>query len=159
MQAKKCASCGALVKGMVCYYCGSFYGAPGDMENQKRALEEYHALLRTQEIETRTRLLKRGFLPDSGKLLIEAGLMCVSIMDEMDFECSLSDVASRRLEAINMKLQLLSQDRETARAALMLIEKSRRYSDRANKDSAYSLITAGVIILIIASGLWYFLSR
>ena len=157
MTGIKCEQCGALVGGLVCGYCGAVPGSVGGIDEQQRALEQYHALLRSRDRNTRIRLLGSGFLPDYSKLLIDAGLTCVSLID--DFGFGVSDAAAQRLEAIIMKLRLLPQDRETQKAIALLQEKSDQHKARSEKDTTRGLIAIAVFIsLLIAFAVWYFRS-
>ena len=97
MAGRQRTHCGAMVEGLVCSYCGAVSGELKDREKQRLALEEYHPLLATGDKSARVKILNAGFLPDYGKLLIDAGLTCVSLINAHEVSGTVSDAAVQRL--------------------------------------------------------------
>lgn len=158
MSGAKCAHCGASMGGLVCRYCGAVSGDAIDRETQRKALQEYHSLLRHGDKGVRVKLLNAGFLPDYGPLLIDAGLTCVSLVNENEVSGALSDAAVQRLEAVVLKLRLLPKDSENSAATLMFQEKIDHHRASSKRDTVYGLIAIGVFILLVVLALWYFRS-
>lgn len=158
MTAVKCAHCGATMVGLVCAYCGGVSGDVKDIEAQEKALEHYHALLRSGDKRMRIKILNAGFVPDHGPLLIDAGLTCVSFINENEVSGALSDAAVQRLEAIVLKLRLLPRSSENSAAVQMFQEKIGQYRTSSKQYTVYGLIAIGVVILLVALAFWYFRS-
>jgi hypothetical protein len=149
MPGKKCANCGAVVNGLVCVFCGTPLDLSGEEQAQKAALEKYHHQLRSADKIRQETLLKGGFLPDHPKLIIDAGLVCVSFMDEDEVNSSRSDAAAHRLEALMMKLALQPRDPEIQKAATMLDDRLQRYHRSQSRAMIYGFIAIGAAVLII----------
>src|SRR3712207_4861855 len=104
-----CDSCGAPCKGLICEHCGKPTAHLADATEENRALDEYHHLLqRLTPEDQRGWLLTSGFMPDNKEVLIEAGIQCLPLLQNM----SISDAAASRLEAIITKLKLLHDDHQ-----------------------------------------------
>ena len=158
MVQAKCAHCGAALDGLVCKYCGAASSATEDLEKQKRALEEYHGLFVSRDDDALVKLLKNGFLPDHGTLLIDAGLRCVSMLDDSAVDYKVTDAAALRLEAIVMKLKLKVPDRENEKAIEMFSAKLKEHKASGNRDAIYGITAIVVIIAVTALALWLILS-
>jgi len=144
--------------GPVCKYCGVASVSTEDLDRQRRALDELHSLLISREKTEQAKLLKHGFMPDHAIVLIDAGLMCVSMLDDSAVDYKVTDAAALRLEAIVMKLKLKVPDRESEKAIEMFSEKVKEHKASGNRDAIYGLTAIGVIIAITALALWWILS-
>ena len=147
MADAKCSACGAPSAGTyVCGYCGVLTQARADIDSQRKALDEFHALLQKAEDEARKTLLKTGFLPDHKALLIEAGLRMVPLV-----QFGSGDPAASRLEAIALKLKLMPQDEESARAV-------REFEDRVRAhwatDRKFTWGCVIVVLGLIVAAIW-----
>jgi len=158
MPPAKCSHCGAALDGLVCKYCGAASALMDNMDKEKRALEEYHGLFVSHDNKMLVKLLKNGFMPDHGKLLIDAGLRCVSMLDDSGIDYKVSDAAALRLDAIVMKLKLKVPDRETEKAIEMFSEKVKEHKASGDRDAIYGLTAIAAIIIITALALWWILS-
>lgn len=157
MAQAKCAHCGAALDGLVCKYCGAASAAIEDMEKQKRALDEYHGLFASHDKDALIKLLKNGFMPDHTKLLIDAGLQCVSMLDDSALNYKVSDAAALRLNAIVLKLKLKASDREAEKAIAMFSEKVKEHKKSGDRDAIYGLTAIAILAAIIAAALWWIL--
>ena len=158
MAGRQCTHCGATAEGLVCSYCGAVAGELRDMEKQRLALEEYHSLLRTGDKSTWVKILNAGFLPDYGKLLIDAGLTCISLINTNEVSGTLSTAAVQRLEAIILKLQILPKSPESEGAVSMFQKRIIEYRTSTKKDTIYGFIAIGIFILLVVLSLIYFFS-
>jgi len=158
MLKAKCPQCGASFVGLVCDYCGALAGPIESMEDQKRALDEYHRHLRTGDRKKQIVFLKSGFLPDYNKLLIDAGLTCATLVNQDELMISRSEAAVSRLESIIMKLRILPQDEETKKAAEMLQAKVDKFNKTQEQNTTYGLIFFAVVTALIVLAVWYFKS-
>ena len=84
MAGDKCGQCGAASEGMICGFCGSLTADAQDVEAQRAALEEFHRVLQDQPRERQIKMLRSGYLPQYGELLIDAGVRCLSLIVDED---------------------------------------------------------------------------
>jgi len=129
-----------------------------NIEDQKRALDEYHKLLRTSDRYVQINLLKNGFLPDHAKFLIDAGLHCVSLINEDEVAIGRSEAAVSRLETITMKLKLSPPDKETRKAAAMFQEKVDKFNQSQSMYTVFGFILIAFIIVAVVLAVMYFRS-
>ncbi len=105
----QCPYCGAPADGPLCEYCGAQVAPDLDFEQQKQALESYHHVLATGDESRRVKLLEHGFLPDDKRILIEAGLRCLSLIgDNGERKVRLATVG--RLKAVTSQLRVMPTD-------------------------------------------------
>lgn len=155
MSLNKCFQCGAPIAGLICQHCGATCGSPQDISKQQQALDEYHKHLRNQDKEGQARFLKAGFIPDYAKLLIDAGLVCVSFISDDALDQGRSEAAVSRLEAIIMKIQLLPLDSETKKATTMLQKRLKQYKRAQTRYGIFGLIGIFLIIVFIIFVIWW----
>ena len=147
MSETACKQCGASTRGdYVCEYCGALIHARTDIEDERKALDEFHAMLQRGDAKTKSNLLKTGFLPDHKSLLIDAGVRALPLCEFADQ----GDQAALRLEAIVVKLKLMPQDAETARAIDEFTKRVREHerSSRVFFGSCL-LVLLGVVALVV----------
>jgi len=87
-------------------------------DEEMQALTEYHnILLKLEEKpETEIKLLSKGFIPSNPDVLIEAGVRVIPMIDLTNTGDDVVEAASRRLNAIILKLRLLPPTPETTQA-------------------------------------------
>ncbi len=100
MAKLNCPNCGGSFSGLICDYCGALTGTTLTVAEQRQALEELHFLIAKSPRGRQVALIKNGYLPDDTAPLIDAGLKCMSLLDEDEINSDRSDSAARRLEAI-----------------------------------------------------------
>ncbi len=151
--AETCHACGANAKGTyVCAYCGVLTHQMESIEDQRRALDEYHAAVSKADELGRKSLFKTGFLPDHKALVIEAGLRMVPFIEF----AGTGDDATGRLEAISLKLKLMPTDAETTKA---ISEFEERIKAQRRADRNFTTGLTIVILAIIGALLWVFAKR
>ena len=146
-----CDSCGAPCKGLICEHCGKPTSHLSNAADENRALDEYHKLIQKLKPEEQRNWLISGFIPDNKEVLIEAGIYCLPFLKSS----SLNDAAASRLEAVALKLKLISRDEHTRQAVADFQANIRSYKLAKRKDD---LLGAGCLLLIlgamIAVGWW-----
>jgi hypothetical protein len=147
-----CDSCGAPGKGLICEHCGKPTQHFVDAAHENRALDEYHNLLqRLKPEDQRNWLLSSGFMPDNKEVLIEAGIHCLPLLQNI----SISDAAASRLEAIITKLRLLHGDQQARLAVEDFQSKIRRYTaDRRKNDILSMGCLLAILVAITGVGWW-----
>ncbi|MBI5804564.1 hypothetical protein HZA73_00810 [candidate division TA06 bacterium] len=157
MTKPNCPHCGAAFTGLICDYCGALAGTTSTVEEQRRAIEELHKLIANSPREKQVLLIKNGYLPDDTAALIDAGLKCISLMDEDEIKQDRTDAAARRLESVIVKLELRPGDAETTRALLRFRERVDKNTRHKNRDVALGLsIIAGIFMAIVFLIWWIF---
>lgn len=118
MTKTTCLQCSAPLNGLVCEYCGSLARLHLNRDEEKQALTEYHNILLKLEDKPKTeiKLLSKGFIPSNPDVLIEAGVHVIPMIDLTNPGDDVTEAASRRLDAITLKLRLLPPTPETTRA-------------------------------------------
>lgn len=140
-----CNSCGAPFSGLICEHCGKLTARLESAADENHALDEYHKLLSKQTpAEQRNWLLESGFLPDNRDVLIEAGIYCIPLLKKM----SLYDAAAARLEAIILKLKLMTNDKQARLAVEDFQAKIEQYKRNKRKDDIFGV---GCLLLILAA--------
>jgi hypothetical protein len=140
-----CDSCGAPAAGLICGHCGKPATHLSNASEEDRALDEFHNLLQGLKPEDqRSWLLTSGFIPDHKGVLIEAGIRCLPLLQDM----KIYDAAASRLEAIITKLKLLHGDRQAALAVEDFRAKIEGYKVEKRKNN---YLTAGCLLAIIAA--------
>lgn len=124
-----------------------------DEDEQRRALDELHAQLalaqKDEKAEVRGAILQNGFLPDHPRVLIDAGLRMLPVLESAVSE----GPAAGRLRAIILKLKLLSRD-EAATAAARELEASLLRYEQHDRFIGW---VAGLVVLAFVGGLiWFF---
>lgn len=138
-----CVGCGATSAGVfVCHHCGVLVRALGDAESERQALDELHGQLASDS--PPARLLNNAFLPNDPRVLIDAGLRLLPVLENGAGQSG----AAGRMRAIIIKLRLLGDDPSLTRAAaeLQAALDSYRVSDRR---MGYAI---GVLLVIIVVG-------
>lgn len=140
-----CDSCGAPARGLICGHCGKPTAHLGDASEENRALDEFHNLLqRLKPEEQRNWLLTSGFIPDHKEVLIEAGIHCIPLLQNMQ----VYEAAASRLEAVITKLRLLHGDRQAELAVEDFRARVGKYrADKRKND----LESAGCLLAILAA--------
>ena len=159
MTKPTCPHCGAAFTGLICDFCGALAGMTSTVAEQRKALEELHQLIVKCPRERQVMLIKNGYLPDESGPLIDAGLKCISLMDDDEVKPDRSDAAARRLEAVIVKLRLRPPDQEVSRALVLFKERLDRNTRHKNRDIALGLsIFAGLGLAVIFL-IWFIFRR
>lgn len=147
MADRTCVGCGATDNGLfVCHHCGVAFEPLIDVESQRQALEELHGQLASESAPPN--LLKNAFLPDDPRILIDAGLRLLPVIENAAGQ---SDAAGR-MRAIIIKLRLLGDDPTVARAVKELQAALDAY-ERSDRQMGWILgIGFLVIVGLIAIG-------
>ncbi|HLT37696.1 MAG TPA: hypothetical protein VK034_15490 [Enhygromyxa sp.] len=138
-----CVGCGASSGGVfVCHHCGVPIRTLGDAESERRALDELHGQLATDN--PPPRLLDNAFLPDNPRVLIDAGLRLLPVLENGAGQSN----AAGRMRAIIIKLRLLGDDPAVTRAAKEFQDAldSYRVSDRR---MGYAV---GIVLVVVIAG-------
>lgn len=146
MDEHACVGCGATSAGVfVCHHCGVPVRPLVDAATQRQALDELHGRLAKDDAPAG--LLKNAFMPDDPRVLIEAGLRLLPVLEDAAGQSG----AAGRMRAIVIKLRLLGDDPALAKAAKEFeaaLEAYRR-SDR-QMGIILSVIGIGLVIAIVA---------
>jgi hypothetical protein len=140
-----CEACGAPAGGgLICEHCGKPASHLAGRAEENRALDEYHNLLQQRDPrDQRNWLLNSGFLPDNKEVLIEAGIQCLPLLQNM----SIYEAAAWRLTAVITKLELMHGDQQALRAAEDFRARIKEYKAQKRKDD---LLGVGCMLLILA---------
>mgnify|MGYP000181469925 CR=1 FL=1 len=138
--------CGARGSGVfVCHHCGVAFAPLVDVESQRQALEELHGQLAKHDAPAV--LLKNAFLPDDPRLLIDAGLRLLPMLENAAGQ----SVAAGRMRAIIIKLRLLGDDPTVARAVAELQAALDSYE---KSDNRTGIVIVSLALGIVALLLW-----
>jgi hypothetical protein len=159
MTKPNCPHCGAAFTGLICDYCGALAGMTSTVAEQRQALEELHQLITKSPRERQVLLIKNGYLPDETAPLMDAGLKCISLMDDNEVKADRSDAAARRLEAVIAKLRLRPKDDEITKALQLFKERLDRNTRNKNRDTAIGLAVFGGLAIAIIILVWYLFRR
>ncbi|MFO7564998.1 MAG: hypothetical protein R6X02_20300 [Enhygromyxa sp.] len=140
-----CVGCGATSKGVfVCHHCGVPVRRLGDPESERQALDELHGQLASDS--PPGKLLDNAFLPDDPRVLIDAGLRLLPVLEN---GAGQSGVAGR-MRAIIIKLRLLGDDPALARAAKELQTALDSYQ-ASDRRMGYAV---GIALLLVIAGVY-----
>jgi hypothetical protein len=151
----KCRHCGAECEGLICAYCGAITQKAEDVDSEERALDEYHHLIAKGTAEEQVALLKSGFIPEARKVLIEAGLRCMPLVDVERTASRVSTTALQRLQAIMARLRITGDDEEIHRACAEFERKIAEFR-RADRNLNIGMLVAlaavvGLVVLLVRS--------
>jgi len=142
MNDHQCVGCGAPSNGVfVCHHCGVPVRPLSDAASQRQALDELHGQLGSKD--RSPSLLVNAFLPDDPRVLIDAGLRLLPVLEESAGQSG----AAGRMRAIIIKLRLLGNDPTSTRAAAEFeaaLEAYRR-SDRMTGYAVW-MIALGLVV-------------
>jgi uncharacterized Zn finger protein (UPF0148 family) len=159
MTKNNCPHCGAVFTGLICDYCGALAGMTSTPEEQRKALEELHNLIARSPRERQVALLKNGYLPDDTAALIDAGLKCVSLMDDDEVRADRTDAAARRLDAVVIKLRLRPPDSEISHALKLFKERIDKNNHAKFWYGFLGFSIFGVLALATIFLVWYIFRR
>jgi hypothetical protein len=152
MSQSVCQQCGAAVKGYICEYCGSLRQATLDRAAEKEALNELHNIIAAQtEDETKSKLLRNGFIPDAPDVLIESGIRSIALIDLHNTTETVSVGAAQRLRAITAKLRLMGESGQ-ASDALREFEQILQQIAKDNQRLERMLITIALAAVLALTG-------
>ncbi|MDQ7797607.1 MAG: hypothetical protein RDU76_01515 [Candidatus Edwardsbacteria bacterium] len=149
MTKSNCPHCGAAFTGLICDFCGALVGMTDTVERQRQALDELHRLIVNSPWEKQLLLIKNGYLPDDANLLMDAGLKCISLINDAEVRSGRSDAACGRLEAVITKLQLRPRDQEISKALQLFRERLDKSARSKARDTRLGLGLFAVIAVII----------
>ena len=155
---ENCPSCGSADLGtFMCHYCGGpLFPLSGEAQ-QRQALDELHAQLTiARRSGARDAIFANGFLPDHPRVLIDAGLRMVPVLEGNANQ----EQAAGRMRAIILKLKLITHDEAAASAAAQLETHLERYErhDRLIARLAIGAIVIGVLagaVSLVAAVVWW----
>jgi hypothetical protein len=97
MATDPCVGCGATSAGVfVCHHCGVPVRRLADAESERQALDELHGQLASADAPSAL-LLKNAFLPDDPRVLIDAGLRLLPVLENGAALDSYYEVSDRRM--------------------------------------------------------------
>lgn len=141
-----CVACGAKGSGVfVCHHCGVAFASIVDVEGQRKALEELHGQLAKSDAPGV--LLKNAFLPDDPRLLIDAGLRLLPMLENAAGQ----SVVAGRMRAIIIKLRLLGGDPTVARA---IAELQAALDSYEKSDNRMGIVLGTIAVAIVALLVW-----
>ncbi|HAD82147.1 MAG: hypothetical protein A2509_00935 [Candidatus Edwardsbacteria bacterium RIFOXYD12_FULL_50_11] len=154
MTKSNCPHCGAAFTGLICDFCGALVGMTDTVERQRQALDELHRLIVNSPWEKQLLLIKNGYLPDDANLLMDAGLKCISLINDAEVRSGRSDAAQGRLEAVITKLQLRPRDQEISKALQLFRERLDKSARSKARDTRlglglFAVIFAAIIVLVM----------
>jgi hypothetical protein len=115
-----------------------------DYEHQKEALESFHRLLASAQEARRVNLLNNGFIPADKRVMIDAGLRCMPLIDESSNR-RMSVAAAARLRALGTRLKLQAGDELDTLRALKEFDLKLKQHDRIERRN---LFMGGAMVLI-----------
>jgi hypothetical protein len=137
-----CVGCGATSAGVfVCHHCGVPIRPLIDAASQRQALDELHGRLANDR--PPASLLKNAFVPDDPRVLIEAGLRLLPVLEDAAGQSG----AAGRMRAIVIKLRLLGDDPSLSKAAGEFQAALEAYQ-RSDRRMGVTLSIMGVVLLI-----------
>lgn len=150
MPNQECSGCGATSAGVfVCHHCGVLVRPLSDPESERRALDELHGRLASDA--PSARLLKNAFLPDDPRVLIDAGLRLLPVLEDGAGQSG----AAGRMRAIVIKLRLLGDDPSVANAAREFEAALESYR-RSDRQMGFIVVT---VLIAIVAGLVFGVSQ
>lgn len=145
--SESCPNCGSADLGtFMCRYCGGpLFPLTGE-EQQRQALDELHAQINiSRGSGVRDAIFANGFLPDHPRVLIDAGLRMVPVLEGNANQ----ERAAGRMRAIILKLKLITHDEAAATAATQL----ERHLDRYERyDRLIARLAIGAIVAVVIAG-------
>lgn len=142
MDAPTCVGCGAPASGVyVCHNCGVPARPLTDADSQQRALDELHGRLSSND--PPPKLLENAFVPDEPRVLIEAGLRLLPLLENAAGQSG----AAGRMRAIIIKLRLIGDDPTTIKAAKEFEQALESYN-RSDRQMGITLSIIGVVLLV-----------
>jgi hypothetical protein len=142
MSEEQCVGCGATIRGVfVCHHCGVPIRSLTDADSQRRALDELHGQLSLPT--PPPQLLVNAFIPDDPRVLIDAGLRLLPVLEKGAGESG----AAGRMRAIIIKLRLLGDDPAVVKAAKELQTALDVYQ-RADRRMGYAIV--GTLVAVVA---------
>jgi hypothetical protein len=142
MADQACLGCGATSAGVyVCHFCGVPVHPLTDADSQRKALDELHGRLSAKD--PPPDLLKNAFLPDDPRVLIEAGLRLLPVLEDAVAQSA----AAGRMRAVIIKLRLLGDNPSLAKAAKEFQAALDSYR-RSDRQMGYIV---GLVLLVIAA--------
>jgi hypothetical protein len=132
----------------VCHSCGVPTRLLEDRESQQRALDELHGQLSSDN--PPPKLLENAFVPDDPRVLIEAGLRLLPVLENAAGQSG----AAGRMRAIIIKLRLIGDDPTVNKAAkefeaaLSSYERSDRQMGVTLGIIAVALVLAGTAFCV-----------
>ncbi|HVI02098.1 MAG TPA: hypothetical protein VM869_25470 [Enhygromyxa sp.] len=142
MSDEQCVGCGATSRGvLVCHHCGVPVRSLIDAESQRRALDELHGQLAVPN--PPPHLLDNAFLPDDPRVLIDAGLRLLPVLERGTGQAA----AAGRMKAIIIKLRLLGEDPTLVEAARQLEAALATYH---REDRKWGYVVATFLIVVVA---------
>lgn len=143
MSDGRCVGCGAASTGvLVCHHCGVPVRSLVDAESQRRALDELHGQLSLPS--PPPHLLDNAFLPDDPRVLIDAGLRLLPVLEKGTGQAA----AAGRMRAVIIKLRLLGDDPALVHAAKELEVALASYHQH-DRRLGYAV---GVVLLLMIAG-------
>lgn len=158
MTKTTCLQCSAPLNGLVCEYCGSLANLHMNQDEEMQALTEYHnILLKLEEKpEAEIKILSNGFIPSNPDVLIEAGVRMIPIIDLTNTYDDVVEAASRRLDAISLRLRLLPDTPEITRALKEFETFTEEFNVLHKKQSKETnILIALLLVFIIAACLFF----
>lgn len=159
----QCRGCGSPTRGRVCHFCGMVTDRIESPEAEAEAIHELHvAISAAKDDEARARLLANGPLPDDRDVLIDTALRATQLLDPKNYNDQTPHAATRRVEAVCIKLKILASDDVVARRAVEQLEKKladfqagvKREHSEGGK-AVFWFVTVGLLLLAaIAWGAW-----
>lgn len=145
-----CVACGANSAGaFVCHHCGVLVRPLSDAESERQALDELHGQLASDN--PPARLLNNAFLPEHPRVLIDAGLRLLPVLEGAAGQSG----AAGRLRAIIIKLRLLGGDPTVAQA----VEEFEAALDSYRRSDRQMGYIIGVVLIIIVAGVFFTVSQ
>lgn len=145
MSEEQCVGCGATSNGVfVCHHCGVPVRSLVDVESQRRALDELHGQLSSPN--PPPRLLDNAFLPDDPRVLIDAGLRLLPVLENGAGQSA----TAGRLRAVIIKLRLLGDDPTITKAVKELQAALDSYR-RADRQMGYLIL---LVLLVLIAGVF-----
>jgi hypothetical protein len=140
-----CVGCGATSAAVfVCHHCGVLVRALDDPESERKALDELHGRLSSGD--ANPLLLNNAFLPDDPRVLIDAGLRLLPVLEDSAGQSG----AAGRMRAIIIKLRLLGDDPAVTRAAKEFDAALDSYR-RSDRKTGYVVVGITLVIALVVA--------
>lgn len=135
----------------MCRYCGTVRAPLESTSDEAEAIAELHrAIAEADSDSVRARILKHGPIPTDQDVLIDSGIRTAQLLDPERYTDDTPAAAIARIQAISMKLRLLSDGSGSAkRAADELEQRIERYRHDAKRESRAG-VRAVIILVLLA---------
>jgi len=149
----QCPHCGATSHGEICEYCKSPLDAGPEIKEERFNLERLHNRIVAADKSRQRDLLRNGYMPQTHKMLIVAGLKCLPLIDADQLSSEPSASAVHRLKAIVAKIRLTGTMSPKTRGSVREFENAiAEWDNRQRKDQFVGCLAFVILAILCLSG-------